>query len=1021
MVLTKSQTLYLRSGRTDNVYQIEMLEVGPASYVVNFRYGRRGTYLKEGTRTTLPVDRAKAERIYGDLVAAQENKGYRRELSPADEADKAANAGPSRDTPPNPMHRAILARLEAGLASGSEWKLSRAVWRAGEIGLSDAEPLLPKLLENADGMLAYSIVWALGRLGSRDAMARMRALLADTHAPNRIRRMARAAIFTISTDEERAKESRQTLALLPASVRQGAESGDGNALQEALDALLREKSPEGFAAIEHLYYSELPACRDTLLRTLDAVPMEAGYFQPVKHLFKVAEMRRDGVVYGRIARRFETSPPASSGSNYARRDTGRATRAFGSVTRQYLIKRVWRTLRRLGDLGHPDYTKMASGVLLAYSDEDAHPPQVRPRFIWERGRGYRQVDVHFDIYSQYYVLGHILFRHSPRYDFDRERFVCVPPYQPGGAPPDVREEAYPELWTADPDALLGLLKNSRLAAVHHFAEKAIRQCEAFLETVDGADVAELLRSPYDKTARLGFDLALAGYDSSAPNLAVIAAAADCRIDAARESARTWIERHLPAFLKESDLLLSLIASGYADTRSHIAAQLERALLSDTDAKALVGRLFALLMSLPEDEDERAGHIAAAMMQSFSKHLTEVDEALLDDLMASPLTALHRLAGELVIISRRFADNPPPKMLSALLGSPDSNVREIGVRLMGKLPEHLLVSNRSALLGITCHEMKDIRDAVRPIVKRVARNNTMFARQLVEEMIDALLTPKMPKGVPSHLLVVLREDFGDRLSGLPESTVWRLLRARSPVAQELGGVLLAANIDPKTLTMAQIVTLGNHEILSIREAAWQACRADMGRVRSELSEAVRLLDARFEDTRRIAMPIIKDALGAMAPDPDILVSLCDSVRPEVQQFAREMITRYFESELGETYLRKLSEHPSADLQLFATNYLESYASDNLEILSGLMPYFQTVLSQVNRARVAKDRVLRFLGNEAGKNRDAAALVAGLLARQSVTVAIGDKATLIEAMMAIKRTYPDIEVPLVIRETQVRRGV
>jgi hypothetical protein len=107
-----------------------------------------------------------------------------------------------------------------------------------------------------------------------------------------------------------------------------------------------------------------------------------------------------------------------------------------------------------------------------------------------------------------------------------------------------------------------------------------------------------------------------------------------------------------------------------------------------------------------------------------------------------------------------------------------------------------------------------------------------------------------------------------------------------------------------------------------------------------------------------------------------------------------------------------------LQLFATNYLERYAAGDVTRLRELRPYFISVLARVNRARVAKSRVITFLAAEAHKSAEAAALVAEILTRQSVTMAIGDKAVTIETMLAIRRAYPAIPLPIQVQPTQQR---
>ncbi|MEQ1507715.1 MAG: hypothetical protein ABMB14_36135, partial [Myxococcota bacterium] len=55
-------------GTSDRVYEVDLCEVGPDRFVVNFRFGRRAGPLQEGTRTALPVGRAEADRVFDRLV-----------------------------------------------------------------------------------------------------------------------------------------------------------------------------------------------------------------------------------------------------------------------------------------------------------------------------------------------------------------------------------------------------------------------------------------------------------------------------------------------------------------------------------------------------------------------------------------------------------------------------------------------------------------------------------------------------------------------------------------------------------------------------------------------------------------------------------------------------------------------------------------------------------------------------------------------------------------------------------------
>jgi bifunctional non-homologous end joining protein LigD len=68
-------TLYYREGASDKVYQAAIEPAGE-SFVVNFAYGRRGSTLTTGTKTSLPVDFDTAKKIFTKLVNEKKAKGY---------------------------------------------------------------------------------------------------------------------------------------------------------------------------------------------------------------------------------------------------------------------------------------------------------------------------------------------------------------------------------------------------------------------------------------------------------------------------------------------------------------------------------------------------------------------------------------------------------------------------------------------------------------------------------------------------------------------------------------------------------------------------------------------------------------------------------------------------------------------------------------------------------------------------------------------------------------------------------
>jgi bifunctional non-homologous end joining protein LigD len=71
----KTTTLYYQEGSSDKIYQATIEPKGPG-FVVNFAYGRRGSTLNSGTKTTTPVDLLSAEKLFEKLVREKKAKGY---------------------------------------------------------------------------------------------------------------------------------------------------------------------------------------------------------------------------------------------------------------------------------------------------------------------------------------------------------------------------------------------------------------------------------------------------------------------------------------------------------------------------------------------------------------------------------------------------------------------------------------------------------------------------------------------------------------------------------------------------------------------------------------------------------------------------------------------------------------------------------------------------------------------------------------------------------------------------------
>lgn len=1060
MKLIRRVSLGLREGNSDKVYIVDLCEVAKGKFVVNFQFGRRGAPLKDGTKTDAPVAEAVARSIFAKLVDEKTRKGYAETAAAAAAATAAAPAtaavrAPARGGVKMTREEAILARLGNSSRFTRPWDLNRVAWRAGELRLKAAVPLLIALLGTGDARREYCVVWALARCGDEASFAALTAARRQSGlTPERavasieslVPRSGKApAVMRVALemlrawgDALRAAVAAKALGELPPGLRYAAEQGPAGAFTPVLERSLA--AGEGAAVLETLYRVDSEVVRPGLLAALETVALVPGNFRAVRHIYKMAELRGDAVVFGLLAHRFEkTAHNFSARHNHVYVD-GRRTDvhkeqakpdsrlAYGQTTRAYLRRRSWNTLRRLGTLDDAaGYVRMAVGVLLPFTDADGVEPRSMSRYDYSARKS---VSTHWDRFAPYIAFNHILYENSGRYELRRltQLWRCKGKFKPGDATPAAREEAFPKLWDQVPVGLLHLLAESACSPVHEFAAKALRANKEFCDGLDLDAIVMLLGRPYEVTAQLGFELAVARYDAERPDFELVAALASCPVAEGRKTARTWIGANPALFAGARDLMVSLVLSPFADTRVFARSLLTRVTLPPGVPESLLARAIAVMLALPADasSEERAKEGGETLLKAFARPLRSLGLGVLRDLVRHPLAGVQAFAAEVLLNHDTRPEELPEDLIAALaVESRHADVRALGVRLFGMLPDAVLLTRVNLLLAFATSALADQRGAIRPVLQRLA-GLPGFGDEIVPPLLVTLLTKEEHEGVHSFVLALLKTDLAAALGAVNKDAVLRLLRSKHPAAQELGGILLGRNVDPNTLEVGEIARLASHEILSVREAAWKFYRENKPRLLADMGTAIKILDAKWDDSRAVAFALFR---GFDEHDftPDVLVAMCDSVRPDVQAFGRELVTRFFKESQGHEYLLRLSEHPSADVQLFATNYLETYAAGDLGRLRQLEPYFLGVLSRVNRGRVAKARVFAFLRAESEKSPEAAQLVAALMTRQSLTMAVGDKAASIEAMVTVARRFGEAGMPIVVKQPplwtrkEVRGGV
>jgi predicted DNA-binding WGR domain protein len=988
--LVRQTVLQFREGTSDKVYEIDLCELGPESYVVNFRFGRRGSKLQDGSKTPLPVSRAQADKVWDALVREKTTKGYR-----------AADAAPPAEAAPavtvrvedveDPRHRRIVA-LMAGTERGWTRDQDHLVWRAGELRVRAAAPLVVALIPGATQRRAWHLARALLRMGEPTTSPALHGLWESSATAPHVRSLAAHAILAVSPDDARDRFRRRLAASVPESAL-AALAAPGEA---ALSHLLAECAREP-GLFDQLYLAHDFGHLPSLLALAAAIPFADPTFLGVRRVFQAAEARGDGAVWGALALRVETEKPAVA--RVMRRRSGGVAGAWSSATRRWFRRRVWRTLFRLGQAGlADDYTALAQGLLAAM------PESLAPTG------------------GAHWAVGHTLYAEARGASFDARKLRWR------ATPGTGRDEAFPTLWDQHPERLAQLLSTSRNAAVHTFAARALRANPSAWPTVPLADLVAWLTCPFPGTVALGVELAVGRYDPRHPDVSLVTALLASGHAGARDTSMGWVRADPAPFLRDAEFVVAVVLHAVAEVRRFALELLSTTTLPPDRARVVVEAVLdAALRTRGDDASatDRLRDAAAVLSTAFAIEVRQVPLELVRALLGHASAGAAELGARLLLTHAVRPPDLPDDLLAAAMTSPHAAVRGIGIRLYGELSDATLAERFRVLLALVASPLSDVRAAGCPIAARLARSNASFGRTFLRALLPTLVREAPAAGVTGDLhrdlVSFLRADLASFGPAFDAAAVFQLLRARETVVQELGGDLLRTNVDPATLQVAELVVLARSDVLAVRRSGWALLDQRVEQVRADPDSLLPVLDAPWEDTRRFAFGFVRDRVGAQHLGPATTIAVCDSVRDDVQAFGRALLSTRFEAEDGPRYLAMLAQHPDPSMQVWASAWLEAHAAGHVDRLQALVPFLAAVLLRPNRAKVAKARVLAFLGREALRDEASARVVAGVLTPLSMSAARTYRDAAVAVLAAIRAQFPAVETGLRLVEPEVRGAV
>ncbi|MBX7224694.1 MAG: WGR domain-containing protein [Chitinophagales bacterium] len=1101
MKIIKQVKLFYFEGNSDKVYEIDLCEVGQDKFVVNFRYGRRGSTLKEGTKTSAFVDRNKAESIFSDLEKEKRQKGYQSEVEVFVEL-------PTLDKLDNKTIKwTILKRLEDATqhtqSFKTQWKTSRVIWKAADLNIVEAIPFILKLATKGDEMQLYASMYAFKVLHATEAIGLLLSIAESKRHKSYIQNLALESLLTIGDENIVLNTLSLILDLQSKEIKYFIDTEQDELLKGHLFDKIRKE--EAIETLDKLYLisKAYPSLHPILMDIVAQLPLKPPYFKPIRALYKLSKFRNDNKMLSLIAYRIEKTPyfyqrkvslrpDAESNSQYIfplqqyidiRKElkSNDSRIAFSNYTKLYFQSNCIQHLNNLGKSNDAkEYLNFAVNVLLQYKETDFKPAFRKPisnygSYDFKKRTYYFTVIDYPDCYDSYLLttilygndkkrqLNNQLHFYIAKNDYESNEFYYRPetctlierkektqsskvetptvlsyltntfkglfskketaepasqPVTNVPAPENQRPEVFSHFWDQYPESYIQLLMQANMSLVLRFAFDNLRkhvQYGSVMEKIDATGILKLLYRDNNIPQEFGFEIILNQEQKLLSDDIFIAKTFYSDHKKTREWAKKAITNNFNTYSKNADFMVLLLLCPTEEEKEYISSLLHSAHILPTEKQVIVEKTIIELLAKENNASNNfvAELATQRLMNIAPETLKELSWEMIAQLLASPLENNTLLASEIILTKSEAIPSQeiPFSLIERLLKNGHPIIRQNGISLLNKYSENTLHLELKNILNNYKSHYIEVIEAINCVTQKVVAFESN-GELITESLVYALIRKENFEGAHSLFKTYLTEQYARLLPQIPTKLVIKLLFSSTKEGSLTGYELLKGITDDASFTIKQVIALSNHEMLAVRQWSWNFFKNNVARIRLEREVAFNILDSDWDDTREFAFHFFNTAFNEYDWDVVTLVSLVDSIRSDVERFGRNLITQFFKPEHGLEYLTKLSEHPSINVQLFVTNYLEEFAQDNPEKLQELEFYIRSVLGKVNKARIAKKRIFAFLERESKKSEKLATIIAGILDDVSAISAIRDKARCIQILTGIQRLYPNISSHLIL---------
>ncbi|MGH1350171.1 MAG: HEAT repeat domain-containing protein [Methyloligellaceae bacterium] len=776
-----------------------------------------------------------------------------------------------------------------------------------------------------------------------------------------------------------------------------------------------EKTDDSHLVIETLYLLSLnnPTIRQALFTLVSTLELTGNSRKSAfRTLWKMAEFREDHEFYAHIIHTLEKNKTTMQ--SYAWNSETGYQRGLGSSV-PYFSRRSWRTLNKLGQISALSYIDSAEAILLTMTDEDAVPVETQnfSAYYWET-RETRRWSVTNSEYTNFQAFSSILYTNSNKY----EKSASGPWVIKDINATDSRTEAFPEIWDQVPDRLFNLLIKSKCEAVHTFAAKALKDNAKYLDSISAEQWFELLVSKYEQTALLALKALQQYFADKDPDTRLIQACLTSPFKPVRNAGMEWLQQASYILRDNLELLAWLVMSEDPDLRE---ASLEYVYVLDARSdlqqdflELLLGKLFALGEDADKDIVENASWVLLKLLKPQLSIVTFEAVGMFVS-HASPYVSL--LGAQMLSAQNLKPHEIPPELYGQLFNSSSPEVRAEAVSLMNNLEDAELAQWDEMLGNLMLSPHAPVRAEAGKLIARAVKVDEEFTTRILQKLISALFKSETAEGLHEDLFNLFNDELRSSWNLIDKNQLWRMLTAKSKGVQRVSAAIIQTRPN-SDYTVRQWATLCGNPSIGVRAWAWKAYETELDQVKANIDDALHIFSSNWEDSRSFGFNYFSKNFPFDQWSEEQVIALCDNRHAEVQELGRNLVFEHIQVDRGPRYLLALSEHPSVTMQKFIGQFLERLAAGNNEEIFRLEQYFASVLTRVNKGRVAKDQVLNFLHQEGLRDRKIADLVANIMQHISLSAAIYDKAKAIEIMSDLNSRYPGLAMPVKAIPLQVR---